>query len=145
MNKATKILLFVFCISLFSCKKKVDENYRPEFIGKWDSSIPGEPYNHITLDITKDSQADYMIYWEGNDHHHTGTARANDDHLKIGRVLYLKIVEYPHQIDTAVDKHYVTSDNGTYKLANWKMTLNGIKPDWLLKLCFKTDYYKADY
>lgn len=138
------LTVILLCLCFISCKKKVDDDYRPEFIGKWHSNIPREAYNYITLEITQDGQADYMIYWEGNAHHHKGTARANDNHIKIGRILYLNIVEYPHQIDTAVDKHYVTAGYG-YKLANWKMTLNGIKPDWLLKLCYKTDYYKADY
>ena len=138
----TAILL---CILMTSCKKKVDDDYRPEFIGKWYSHIPNEQYNFITLEITENGQADYIIYWEGNDIHHKGTARANNNHLKIGRILYLKIVEYPHKIDTAVEKQYVDGPNGFARLANWKMTLSGIKPDWLLLLSFKTDYYKADY
>ncbi len=147
--KPTVFKLFLsailLCLCMTSCKKKVDENYRPEFVGKWHSDIPGEAYNYIGLEITENSQADYMIYWEGNATHHKGTARANDNQLKIGRILYLKIVEYPHKIDTAVEKHGAEGPDGSWRLANWKMTLSGIKPEWLLHLSFLTDYYKADY
>jgi hypothetical protein len=139
-----KKLLFIF-ISLFlffACKKQVEKE-RPEFIGIWYADIPNTDGYFVRLTIDSNSNADYFIYWD-HDNHYYGTARASDNHLKIGRFKFFKIVEYPHKIDTTIEKVLVYDDNTYVKLANWKMILEGMKPGWLYADGTFT-YYKADY
>jgi len=137
----------VFCIILFStlgCKKKIDDNYRPEFIGMWYSKNDNTD-KRIYFSISKDSHADYSLYEGMNNVDYAGIARASDHHLKIGRIMNLKIIEYPHQIDTTIEKHDLIDYIGSHKLANWKMVLNGIFPLILFRDQGKLEYYKVDY
>jgi hypothetical protein len=142
--KIIKIFFILLCLSLFSCKKKVDEDYRPEFIGDWwcppgyGGSGTEDFYYNISID--NNSNAVYSEYDNlGSGGPHTqiqGKARANNYHFKIGRIYSFKIEEYPHKIDTATSNNTVPSG----KKANWKMTLSKT----LFHLGAGT-YYKADY
>ena len=137
------ILLLLFCLCLFSCKKKVDEYYRPEFVGFWDAPLGGGAY-YVHLNISKDGIADYMLNSDGDIYRKNGIVRANNQHIKIGRMIYFKIIDYPHKIDTTIDHHLAACADGLIKTANWKMTLDGPKP----ALFFddgQRDYYKVDY
>jgi hypothetical protein len=132
------------CLCLTSCKKKVEVDYRPEFIGDWYASI--SDYNFVHFNISETGWADFDVYWESNHFIHKGKARANNRHLKIGRIWFFDIIEYPHKIDTTKERIPMTDKNGVERLANWKMVLNGIKPDVLLMTYDgKLEYYKADY
>jgi len=137
------IEIFFILLCLCSCKKKVDEDYRPEFIGYWfcpgDYGVSNSDFFYA-INIDNNSYAVYSEYDNlGGGGPHTqihGKARANNHHFKIGRIYSFKIEEYPHKIDTATSNN--TVPNG--KKANWKMTLS--------KTLFhlgKGTYYKADY
>jgi hypothetical protein len=135
-------ILFIFLFLFSACKKQVDKD-RPEFIGYWHAKIADNYCARIN--ISENSSAYYTIIWQDHETTYSGTARANDNKLTIGRTKYFDIVEYPHHIDTAVEKEYVyTHDNKPIKLANWKMVLKGLQPDWL-HVCGTWTYYKADY
>jgi len=141
-----KVLLFFLCMCLFSCKKKVDDDYRPEFIGYWQSNNGADWWYDINVD--KDSYAIYTSHTNpniGNNIGSTikGTARANDKHFKIGRIYSFKIKEYPHTIDTTDSNiwiHQIVQNSTISKKANWTMTLEG-------PILHGGDgvYYKADY
>ncbi|HNW98840.1 MAG TPA: hypothetical protein PKK00_10565 [Bacteroidales bacterium] len=136
--------IFIILITLFACKKQVDKE-RPEFIGLWHACVDGGCTYFVHLSIDEYSHANYMIYWQGKDIEHGGIAKANDHFLKLKDVFYFKIIEYPHPIDTTIEKYYVYDYNdGKTKLANWKMILNGPKPS-ALYVSGKWTYYKADY
>jgi len=138
-----KILIFCILIIAFSACKKQVEKERPEFIGDWYACIGGCDY-FVILKINENSEASYMIYWQGKDTNYYGVARANNKHFKIGRTKYFDIVEYPHKIDTVIEKKYVLNTKGVLKLANWKMVLDGMKPSWL-HVSGTYTYYKSDY
>jgi hypothetical protein len=95
-----------------SCKKKIDEEYRPEFIGLWYGTVNYPIVYSLTIDSKSNAIFDYFNA-NGDEHFIRGKARANDKHFKIGRFASFKIVDYPHKIDTA-----------TYPRPNWVMTLN---------------------
>ena len=137
-----KLFSIILCLALFSCKKKVDEDYRSEFVGDW--QCPIETSNHdfgFTLSIDNNGNAHYSEYsWDGERNHIKGKARANDHHLKIGRIYSFKIEEYPTRIDTNIIKVYTYASDGTHPLANWEMKLSKT----LFHLGAGT-YYKADY
>jgi hypothetical protein len=139
--KIISVIIILISISFLYCKKKVDKD-RHEFIGYWYART-GE-YNRIILDISEDSKSVCTIRYEGYEHRHTGTARANSKCLEINDILYFDIVEYPHNIDTSVEKVYVWYVDNSSKLANWKMVLYGPKPNSLHESGTVT-YYKADY
>lgn len=128
---------------MLACKKQVEKE-RPEFIGEWHSSI--DSTYPVILDIEENSDAIYTVNWDGdNKNVFQGTARANDNTLNIGRAHYFKIIEYPHPIDTTLEKKYIYEiKSGKGKLANWKMILKGIHPSWFIPSGAWT-YYKADY
>jgi hypothetical protein len=138
----------MICISLMTfsgCTKGGGEySQRPEFFGFWNA--PLEYDNWVDLNIDSSSFATYKIIWERNEHTYTGNAKENDKYLKIhGSKYYFEIIEYPHTIDTTIEKHYVHSANYlSSKLANWKMILYGMQPD-CFHVCGTWTYYKADY
>ena len=99
-----RILFVFFCLSFLSCKKKIDEDYRPEFIGDWYC-----PFNYgsttsdfgFNIKIDSNNNATYQAHtYHGDGSTFDGIARANNRHLKIGRLHSFKIVEYPHKITT---------------------------------------------
>ena len=142
-TKITKLSLtaFILCLFIISCKKKVDEAYRPEFLGDWQCPIGTSNHDFgFDLSIDNNSNAHYSEYsWDGERDHINGKARANDHHLKIGRIYSFKIEEYPTRIDTNISKVYIYA-GGTHPLANWEMKLSKT----LFHLGAGT-YYKADY
>jgi len=138
--KEKLLIICIILLVLSACKKQVDKE-RPEFIGDWYAKIMGDYF--VNLSVDSNSFANYMIYWQGKDNTYSGQARANDQHFKIGRLKYFKIIEYPHKIDTTIEKMYVP-DGFSVKLANWKMILDGMKPAWL-HVSGEYTYYKADY
>jgi len=139
-----KIFLILLCLCLFSCKKKTEEDYRPEFIGYWYCPPPYSDAFSFSITIDNNSFAVYRGYengQEGSSIH--GIARANDKHFKIGRIYSFKIIEYPHKIDTASSNVYAPIGPPpwlTSKKANWKMTLKGP-----ILHAGDGSYYKADY
>jgi hypothetical protein len=135
-----KIFFILLCLTLFSCKKKVDEDYRPEFIGYW--YCVDDQMNLFTISIDNNSHAVYHeVHSDGGGGDIKGKARANDKKLKIGRFSGFDISDYPHKIDTASSRNVPTDNTGaTTKKANWTMTLKGP----MLYLGSGT-YYKADY
>ncbi len=140
--KKNVIVIFILLIFLLSCKKKV-ENGSPEFIGHWFTQSVVDM--HLDMDISESSYTIYSLYSSGHKTIYKGTARANAKHLKIGSTRYFDIIEYPHEIDTALEKHHIyDSENNTNKLANWKMVLDGIKPNDN-QFCGIVEYYKAEY
>jgi hypothetical protein len=141
------IISIILLAGLSSCKKQV-ENGSPEFIGYWTGSPYGN-YGYMYLNINKNSRAYMYIRDTENDHeyHNSGTARADDKKLTIGGTKYFKIIEYPHPIDTNVERHSVINylDNSfSRKLANWKMVLDGLHGTSHSNLGERT-FYKADY
>ena len=134
-------MIIVF-LGLISCKKKVEDG-SPEFIGHWFTQPTVDM--HLDIDISETSHAIYRLNSDGKETVYKGTARANTKTLKIGSTRHFDIIEYPHQIDTTIEKHLIyNADDNTYKLATWKMTLYGIKPNDN-QFCGEEDYYKADY
>jgi len=120
-------LLFIslgFC--LFSCKKKVDENYRPEFVGFW--YLSDDPYFYFSIKIGKDGYGVYQEIQYGLDTSASikGYTKANDQKLKIGNLYHFTIIEYPHQIDTAISDTWIPNESFEHGVkANWKMVLKG--------------------
>jgi len=137
----TNIFFILLCLSLCSCKKKVDEEYRPEFIGYW-FCVDDHSYDVFTIDIDSNSYAVYKEFNSGGGSGASikGTVRANNNHLKIGRFSSFKIERYPQKIDTSLSTFTIPYADGTHKKADWKMTLKGP----LLYMGSGT-YYKADY
>jgi hypothetical protein len=132
-----KTLLVLLCLSLFSCKKKIDENYRPEFIGYW--FCPPGTFSEYAYDINidKNSNGVYQMF-QGWQVINTirGIARASNKKLKIGMFHSFDITEYPNKIDTASSKVYIPIRPGLFSdtiKANWRMGLADVY------------YYKADY
>lgn len=134
--KKILIIICVFIIVLPACKKV--EKKRSEFIGYWSSDVPS--YEDPYLDISENSYAYYSFNCEGNKEYE-GIARANNNRLYIGSVNYFDIIEYPHEIDTAVEHHL---SGASMIWANWKMVLKGLKPA-MFHSGFEYTYYKADY
>jgi hypothetical protein len=137
------LIIFIFLLLFSACKKQIEKE-RPEFIGRWYSSI--DHYYPVYLDIDENSYAVYTVNWDGdNKNTFKGNARANDNTLNIGRLHYFKIIEYPKQIDTSIEKKCIYDEmTGKMKLANWKMILRGIHPSWFIPSGSWT-YYKFDY
>ncbi|HNW99077.1 MAG TPA: hypothetical protein PKK00_11765 [Bacteroidales bacterium] len=139
------IILSLLFAGLLSCKKQIEKE-SPEFIGYW-FVYPYHDYGYMYINIDKNSKAHvYSVDQENeNEYNWRGTARANNKKLSIGGVRYFKIIEYPHRIDTTIEKYVVFNvyDN-TRKLANWKMVLEGLKGSSNLNVGTKS-YYKADY
>ena len=141
-----KTITLILCSSLlFACKKRVEKE-RPEFIGLWlTDRQPSDSY-WFEIDIDENSNGLYTEHTAvlgGEDVHISGTVRANNKHLKIGRLNSFKILEYPHKIDTANSNVLVPyPDYGslTYKKANWIMKLDG--PMFYIGT---GTYYKAEY
>jgi len=139
------IIFSLLLIGLSSCEKQVEKE-RPEFIGYWSGGSYCE-YGFIYLDISKKSKAYfYMLdYSNSRDYSSSGIARANDEKLIIGGVKYFTIIEYPHPIDTNVErKHIYNYSDGTSKIANWKMVLDGLYGSVDCYDGTRT-YYMADY
>ncbi|MGD0711327.1 MAG: hypothetical protein ABR968_09115 [Bacteroidales bacterium] len=138
-----KIFLLLLCLSLFSCKKKIEDDYRPEFIGHWYCPLSATNNDQFSFSITIDSNshAVYTEWYAGYQASTTlsGKARADDKHFKIGRFHSFKIIDYPHKIDTASSNVYVIPQLSSKK-PNWEMTL-----DHPLFYAGKGTYYKADY
>jgi hypothetical protein len=135
-------MIILLLIVLTACKKEVAED-KSAFIGYWYGNIYEDGI--VTLDVSADSYATYDVWLETDNHHqYEGIARANDKHFKIGRTKYFDIIEYPHVIDTTIERIMVPVHNGDRKLANWKMVLDGMKPG-LFYADSKTAYYRADY
>ncbi|MGD0711326.1 MAG: hypothetical protein ABR968_09110 [Bacteroidales bacterium] len=135
----TKIFLLLICLSLFSCKKKIEDDYRPEFIGKWYCpSGPNTNYSGPNI-ITVDNNSNAVYYENSSSLSFKGKARANSKHFKIGRFESFKIIDYPHKIDTASSNVYVIPQLSSKK-PNWVMTL-----DSPLFYLGGGTYYKADY
>jgi hypothetical protein len=141
--KATVIIVCISLCALTACKKEVSDG-RSEFIGNWTSEIFRE-YNIAHLSIDENSNASFRMYYEGHDRkEYTGKARANNKHFKIGRTRYFDIIEFPHRIDTTVEKYsYYDSFSGRKRIATWKMVLEGMKPD-AFHVCERLSYYRTD-
>jgi hypothetical protein len=148
-NMKTKIIrlsvtVILLCLSMTSCKKKIDENYRPEFIGGWycDWQPGGTNFNMFSIIVDSNSNAVYQEYGDGKGASISGIARANDNHFKIGRLHHFDIRVYPHQIDTAGNTAPWVPDTHTGQMEkpNWSMTLTA--PNFYLG---SGTYYKADY
>jgi hypothetical protein len=141
----------LLCLCMTSCKKKVDEDYRPEFIGYWYCApYPFTDDNSYIIYIDKNSDAIYQEFSYNNPPPYAsdairtikGKARATGKKLKIGRLATFMLTEYPHKIDTAKSGS-VPIDNtwSIYKKANWEMT---IKSSSWGPFCDGV-YYKAYY
>jgi hypothetical protein len=147
--KNSLIIFILLLVGLSSCKKQV-ENGSPEFIGYWSGGSYDGIGGYVYLDINKNSRA-YFYCWDSeNEHkyHSGGTARADDEKLTIGGTKYFTIIEYPHPIDTNVERHWINNWLGgtlnSTKLANWKMVLDGLNNS---SSCYRGNrpYYMADY
>jgi hypothetical protein len=138
----TKIFLLLICLSLFSCKKKIEDNYRPEFIGDWYCPAYNIYVCRITVDNNSNAVYHERPYGGSGESTFKGKARANDKHFKIGRFHSFKIIDYPHKIDTALNNTLWVPDThtGHPKRPNWVMTLDGP-----LFYMGSGTYYKADY
>jgi hypothetical protein len=142
--KKSLIILSLLLAGLSSCKEQIEKD-RPEFIGYWS----GDSFNKIGymyIDIDENSKANIYANDHENEHEYSwsGTARANDKKLTIGGVKYFKIIEYPHHIDTTIERYYVYNHlDNTDKLATWKMVLDGLKGS-LNHVVGKSAYYKTD-
>ncbi len=139
------IILFFLLIGLFSCKKKVERD-NPEFIGYWSGGTFNE-YGYVFLSINEKSRASFFISDYSNDHeyHSSGTARIVNNKLSLTPFTYFTIIEYPHKIDTNIERKYFTNFlTSRNKLANWKMVLNGLRGSSDCNVGNRT-YYKADY
>lgn len=122
-----KILFTLLCLCLLSCKKKIDEDYRSEFIGNWYSAHNTGADFWYDIKVDSNSYATYTSHTAlggGDLSKIHGIARANDKHFKIGRIYSFKIIEYPHKIDTTSSSIYV-QDGLSNKKANWEMILKG--------------------
>lgn len=141
-NKFLLIIIIISLLGFISCGKKVEDK-SPEFIGHWFANPYGGS-THIDIDISENSYATYNLVMGLGNKTYKGPAHVNNKHLRIGSFRYFKIIEYPHTIDTTIEKHTIFNYNdNTSKLANWKMVLDGIKPNdnyW----CGEATYYKAD-
>jgi hypothetical protein len=145
--KNSLIIISLLLAGLSSCKKQV-ENGSPEFIGYWSGgAYDSYGYGYMYLNINENSSAYMYIRDTENDHEYdnSGTARADDEKLTIGGTKYFKIIEYPHPIDTSVERWlmYNHIDN-TWKLVNWKMVLDGLHGTTHSNVG-NHSYYKADY
>gem|GEM_PF-2535884 len=100
----------------------------------------------ISILIKKSSAYFYMVDYSNNHEYHSGgIARADDNKLTIGGIKHFTIVEYPHPIDTNVERKSVINHvNGTAKIATWKMVLDGLHGSLDCNAGNRT-YYKADY
>jgi hypothetical protein len=116
----SSLTVILLCLLMTSCKKKVDKDYRPEFIGNW-TGWGNYPIEYsLVIDSNSNASFDYNNA-NGEEHFIRGKARANDKHFKIGRFASFKIVDYPHKIDTATT---TILDPFTWKKCNWEMTLD---------------------
>jgi len=139
------IIFFIILFALLSCKKE-DVFDMPEFIGRWHSQING--YDCIMLYIFENGATIYTLNWEGNETNYSGKKTwVDEDKLTFGKK-YFKIIEYPHKIDTNIERVYVfnhyANDLST-KLANWKMVLKGIYPSSENSYTDTHVFYKPDY
>lgn len=127
MRLFIKIFSIFLCLTLFSCKKKIEDDYRPEFIGFW-YCPPNADNEWSTIDIDNDGNAIY----EGNTYKLTpattikGKARVNDNKLKIGRFNGFKILVYPYRIEDTINAPMIPSPTwSTQKKARWTMKIQG--------------------
>ena len=140
LSTAKIFLIILLCLSLFSCKKKIDDAHLPQFIGYW--YCPPNTYSAFgyTIYISSDGHGVYQVH-DGLQIAETiqGTARANAKKLKIGRIYGFDITEMPQKIDTASSTVHVPLGPDTYAdttiKANWVMILGQ----------YPAIYYKADY
>jgi hypothetical protein len=139
-TKIIKVFFILLCLCLFSCKKKVDDDYRPEFIGYW--YCTDDQMNVFSITIDNNSHAFYHEELSnGGGADIKGKARANDKKLKIGRFYCFDILVYPYKVDTTLSRIVPTDNTGaTAKRANWVMVLKGP----IFHEGAGT-YYKADY
>jgi hypothetical protein len=130
-------LILLFCLSLFSCKKKIDEAHMPQFIGYW-YCPPGtfSAYGYV-INIENNSNGTYQMFL-GTQVINTiqGTARASDKKLKIGWIHSFDITELPQKLDTASSTIFVPIAPGSFT--------DTIKANWIMSLA-DVNYYKADY
>jgi len=140
------IILSLLLAGLSSCKDKI-EKARPEFIGCWFVDSHGSNGSSIHLSIDESSSAYFRVndFDNYNDYHSRGEARANDNKLTIGGTKYFLIIEYPHPLDTTIEKNLVLDpDDNIYKIANWKMVLDGLHGSINCNVG-ECAFYKADY
>ena len=135
------LMLTALLFSLFACKKKVD-NERPEFCGSWTGHSDHGSVASLNISFSN-SDTKYKVFISGTSGSITykGHARANDKTLKLSRFNTFDIIEYPHKVDTNIEKldHY----EGRIQ-PNWKMILRGLKPD-LIHVTETFTFYKNDY
>jgi hypothetical protein len=121
-----KIKLALYCLILItfcSCNDKVNVS-SPAFIGYWYGINNGMRYS---LNIDLESHATYEISWPDSNYQSIeGLARANSRKLTINHKQYFEIVEYPHKVDTSVEKFYIPAPDGTLFIADYKMILDGM-------------------
>jgi hypothetical protein len=145
-SKITTGAIFILSLVILgSCRKQV-ENGNPEFIGYWSGGSINE-YGRLYIEIDEDSKAYVYASDPENEHyyHSKGTARADYEKLTIGGTKYYKVIEYPHRIDTNVEKvQIVDHEHYIKKLANWKMVLDGLHGSSHCNVGTHK-YYKADY
>ena len=148
-----KMKIFISCFFLlliFSCKKEVTEDFKPEFIGFWfsppDGDGSGSSDYFFSINIKKNGDGVFTYHKNdccSNEKIRAGKVRASDNILKIGWNNSFLIKTYPEKIDTAKSYHYtpIDPDNSISKKANWKMTL---ETSFFGPKCSGT-FYKADY
>lgn len=150
MREKTGILkrtLLLFClIMLFACFacQKVSEDKRTEFIGFWHASI-GDG-DCASININSDGTGAYCLRYDYEESKiYSGRIRVNDKHIYIAGQNRFDIIEYPHMIDTSIERVYVYNHvDDSHKIGNWKMVLYGLKPG-SMHISGEWDYYKADY
>ncbi|MEI7596083.1 MAG: hypothetical protein WCK02_10075 [Bacteroidota bacterium] len=140
-NIKKTLFLSILLLSLYACKKKVD-NERPEFCGSWTGySDCGSKASLEIAFSNSDTEYDVFIFGTGGTISYEGHARANDKKLKISQFNTFDIIEYPHKVDTNIVKlnHY----EGDIR-PNWQMKLSGLKPA-LFHVTETFTFYKNDY
>jgi hypothetical protein len=145
-TKITILAIFIISLVMLSACRKQVENGNTDFIGYWSGGTYNE-YGYVYVHINENSKAYFHINDRENEHDYItkGTARADHEKLSIGGIKYFKIVQYPHPIDTNVERKLILNHvDNTWKVANWKMVLDGLHGTTHSNLGNHT-YYKADY
>ncbi len=103
-------LLFIGIIVVSSCKKEVDLDNNPIFIGEWYTNMGHNSGYGSTLLIKENGDAIYSEF-HGFYYHNgfSGKARTNGTTITIDRIYNFNIIEQPTRVDT----------NKTYIVQSW--------------------------